>query len=80
MEVDASRQRSSVPIICRRCSKPGHIACNCPDQFDIRTMTAEERDDFAMDLLSNRDAIRTMEPETPILALVDLEVVEEEDF
>ncbi|GLB45865.1 putative retrotransposable element tf2 155 kda protein type 1-like [Lyophyllum shimeji] len=50
--------RSGTPIICRRCKKPGHIARNCPDQFDIRSMTTEERDDWVMGLLADLDAVR----------------------
>ncbi|GLB44373.1 putative retrotransposable element tf2 155 kda protein type 1-like, partial [Lyophyllum shimeji] len=58
MDIDLSRQRSGTSIICRRCKKPGHIARNCPDQFDIRFMTAEERDDWVMGLLADLDAVR----------------------
>ncbi|GLB45579.1 putative zinc ion binding [Lyophyllum shimeji] len=57
MDIDLSRQRSGTPIICRRCKKPGHIARNCPDQFDIRSMTTEERDDWVMGLLADLDAV-----------------------
>ncbi|GLB44698.1 putative retrotransposable element tf2 155 kda protein type 1-like [Lyophyllum shimeji] len=58
MDIDLSRQRSGTPIICRRCKNPGHIARNCPDQFDIRSMTTEERDDWVMGLLADLDAVR----------------------
>ncbi|GLB41122.1 hypothetical protein LshimejAT787_0903370 [Lyophyllum shimeji] len=58
MDIDLSCQRSGTPIICRRCKKPGHIARNCPDQFDIRSMTTEERDDWVMGLLADLDAVR----------------------
>ncbi|GLB33349.1 putative retrotransposable element tf2 155 kda protein type 1-like [Lyophyllum shimeji] len=58
MDIDLSRQRSGTPIICRRCKKPGHIARNCPDQFDIRSMTTEERDNWVMGLLADLDAVR----------------------
>ncbi|GLB43850.1 putative chromo (CHRromatin Organisation MOdifier) domain containing protein [Lyophyllum shimeji] len=58
MDIDLSRQHSGTPIICRRCKKPGHIARNCPDQFDIRSMTTEERDDWVMGLLADLDAVR----------------------
>ncbi|GLB45800.1 putative zinc ion binding [Lyophyllum shimeji] len=57
MDIDLSRQCSGTPIICRRCKKPGHIACNCPDQFDIRSMTTEERNDWVMGLLADLDAV-----------------------
>ncbi|GLB39295.1 hypothetical protein LshimejAT787_0604570 [Lyophyllum shimeji] len=58
MDIDLSRQRSGTPIICHRCKKPGHIARNCPEQFDIRSMTTEERDDWVMGLLADLDAVR----------------------
>ncbi|GLB43845.1 hypothetical protein LshimejAT787_1500290 [Lyophyllum shimeji] len=57
MDIDLSRQRSGTPIICRRCKKPGHIAHDCPEQFDIRSMTTEERDDWVMGLLADLDAV-----------------------
>ncbi|GLB34667.1 putative zinc ion binding [Lyophyllum shimeji] len=31
---------------------------HCPDQFDIRSMTTEERDDWVMGLLADLDAVR----------------------
>ncbi|GLB43461.1 putative retrotransposable element tf2 155 kda protein type 1-like [Lyophyllum shimeji] len=58
MDIDLSRQRSGTPIICRRCKKPGHIAHNCPDQFDIRSMTTDEHEDWVMGLLADLDAVR----------------------
>ncbi|GLB45568.1 putative retrotransposable element tf2 155 kda protein type 1-like [Lyophyllum shimeji] len=58
MDIDLSRQRSGTRIICRRCKKPGHIARNCPDQFDIRSMTTEEHNDWVMGLLADLDAVR----------------------
>ncbi|GLB39299.1 putative retrotransposable element tf2 155 kda protein type 1-like [Lyophyllum shimeji] len=58
MDIDLSHQRSGTLIICRRCKKPGHIARNCPEQFDIRSMTTEERDDWVMGLLADLDAVR----------------------
>ncbi|GLB35250.1 hypothetical protein LshimejAT787_0208150 [Lyophyllum shimeji] len=57
MDIDLSRQRSGTPIICRRCKKPGHITRNCPDQFDIRSMTTDEREDWVMGLLADLDAV-----------------------
>ncbi|GLB33380.1 hypothetical protein LshimejAT787_0102640 [Lyophyllum shimeji] len=66
MDIDLSCQRSRTPIICRRCKKPGHIACNCPDQFDIRSMTTDERVDWVMSLLADLDAVRAaMSVEAP---------------
>ncbi|GLB39313.1 putative retrotransposable element tf2 155 kda protein type 1-like [Lyophyllum shimeji] len=58
MDIDLSRQRSGTPIICRRCKKPGHIARNCPDQFDICSMITDEREDWVMGLLADLDTVR----------------------
>ncbi|GLB44082.1 hypothetical protein LshimejAT787_1600120 [Lyophyllum shimeji] len=57
MDIDLSHQCSGTPIICRRCKKPGHIARNCSDQFDIRSMTTDEREDWVMGLLADLDAV-----------------------
>ncbi|GLB45807.1 putative retrotransposable element tf2 155 kda protein type 1-like [Lyophyllum shimeji] len=57
MDINLSCQRSGTPIICRRCKKPGHIARNCPDQFNICSMTTEERNDWVMGLLADLDAV-----------------------
>ncbi|GLB40102.1 hypothetical protein LshimejAT787_0706120 [Lyophyllum shimeji] len=62
MDIDLSRQRSGTPIICRRCKKPGHIARNCLDQFDIRSMMTDERDDWVMGLLTDLDAVHAAAP------------------
>ncbi|GLB45813.1 hypothetical protein LshimejAT787_3100030 [Lyophyllum shimeji] len=66
MDIDLSRQRSRTPIICRRCKKPGHIARNCLDQFDICSMMTDERKDWVMGLLADLDAVcAAMSVETP---------------
>ncbi|GLB40640.1 putative zinc ion binding [Lyophyllum shimeji] len=62
MDIDLSRQLSGTSIICRRCKKPRHIARNCPDQFDIRSMMTEEHDDWVMGLLADLDAVRAAVP------------------
>src|ERR1700727_955709 len=53
MDIDAARRRGKELLLCRRCSKPGHFARECPHQFNVRYMTTGERDDWAMEMLAN---------------------------
>ena len=46
MDVDATHKRGPNPVVCYRCGKTGHTRPNCPEAFDVRTMTTEERSDF----------------------------------
>jgi Retrotransposon gag protein/Zinc knuckle len=45
MEIDANRNKKEAPDTCRRCGKPGHWARDCPQRFDIRLMTLEEKEE-----------------------------------
>ena len=55
MEVDASRQQRTTPVVCYRCLQPGHQSRECPRRFDIRTMTADEKADLLEQLLAGAD-------------------------
>jgi hypothetical protein len=41
---------------CRRCGQPGHWAQDCGRRFDIRHMTADERDEWLQNLSLQADA------------------------
>jgi hypothetical protein len=56
MEVDASRNKGRVPIVCHRCSQPGHLKNQCPRRFDVRFMTTDELEEVLQDQLASRDA------------------------
>jgi hypothetical protein len=59
MEVDATRQRRSLPLICFRCREPGHRASECPRRFDVRSLVesleADERQELLETLLVEAD-------------------------
>jgi hypothetical protein len=59
MEVDATRQRRSIPIICFRCRQPGHRANECPRRFDVRSLMesleSEEKQELLEQLLVEAD-------------------------
>lgn len=59
MEVDATRQRRSLPLICFRCREPGHRASECPRRFDVRSLVesleVEERQELLETLLVEAD-------------------------
>jgi hypothetical protein len=46
MEIDANRSKKEAPDTCRRCGKPGHWVRDCPQRFDIRHMTTEEKEEM----------------------------------
>ena len=55
MDVDAVRKRNATTLSCYRCAGLGHLAKDCPQRFDVRYMTSEERDDWAQHLLIAKD-------------------------
>jgi hypothetical protein len=59
MEVDAARQRRTLPLICFRCRQPGHRASECPRRFDVRALVesleADEKQDLLEQLLVEAD-------------------------
>ena len=55
MDVDWTHGRTSFPIICWHCNKPGHYARECPNAFDVRMMTMEEKLELIPKLLALAD-------------------------
>ena len=46
MDVDATCKRGPNPVVCYRCGKTGHTRPNCPEAFNVCTMTTEEHSEF----------------------------------
>ena len=77
MDIDASKQLWPTPTaVCFRCKQPGHLKVDCPQRFDVRMMTVEERNEWAMSLLVEKDAAGEQSPEMS----EEAEEAEEADF
>ena len=55
MDVDSVRKRSTTTLACHRCGEVGHLIRDCPRGFDVRYMTADERDEWVQQLLVAKD-------------------------
>lgn len=66
MDVDATKRGGIRTSACYRCGKTGHLIKDCPQGFDVRFMTEDEREDWIQQLLSSADVgdEKDGEPET----------------
>ena len=64
MDVDASQQRSSTPLLCHRCGKPGHFARYCPQGLEVRYLSPAEQEELLMQLLAAKDVAGVLSPDT----------------
>jgi len=63
MDVDATKHGGVCTLVCYCCSKMGHLGKNCPQVFDVRFMTEEERPDWVQQLLVSADVEKVEEHE-----------------
>jgi len=66
MDIDAAWKKRETPDVCRRCGKPGHWIKECPQRFDIRFMTMDERHEWIQEVAAQIDAEEAREAETEI--------------
>jgi hypothetical protein len=60
MDVDATKRGGMRTMVCYRCGRTGHLRKDCPQGFDIRFMTENEREDWVQQLLASAD-VRAVE-------------------
>jgi Retrotransposon gag protein/Zinc knuckle len=63
MDLDAARKKPAVPT-CFRCDLPGHFGRDCPNRFDVRTMTLDELQDALQERVTQLDVAEEPEKET----------------
>ncbi|KAG5349308.1 hypothetical protein C0989_004748 [Termitomyces sp. Mn162] len=66
MDVDASQQQSTTPLLCQCCGKAGHFACYCPQGLEVHYLSASEQEELLIQLLAAWDATGTPSLDAPI--------------
>ena len=73
MDIDATRKAAAMPDLCHRCGKPGHFKRDCPQRYDIRFMSLEEKEDWMQEWALQADVAELQEKQEET-------GVEEKDF
>ena len=73
MEVDRERLRTDHLVVCCHCHRTSHYASECPQAYDIQTMTAEEKIELLLELLALEDTLDVQHTESEPEAERDLQ-------
>ncbi|KAG6881797.1 hypothetical protein C0995_000585, partial [Termitomyces sp. Mi166 len=67
MEVNASCQHASTPLLCHCCKKPGHFARYCPQGLEVRYLSPSEQEELLLQLLAAKDASGDPSPDASLV-------------
>ena len=63
MDFDQARKANSLPTLCFCCNKLGHYGKDCPEQFNVQTLTMDELQEILEGCLTQLDIVT--EDQTP---------------
>jgi zinc knuckle protein len=66
MDIDLAQRKALPSASCFRCRKPGHFSKECPDRFDVWTLSIDELQELLEDKLAQLD-VATPDPLFSIL-------------
>ena len=78
MDIDAARRKAMPTMSCFRCRKVGHLSKECPDQFNVRTLSIDELEEMLQDRLAQLN-VASPEPSALILKESELEDFPKDD-
>ena len=67
MDIDLARRKPPPSVSCFLCRKPRHMSRECPDCFDLRTLSIDELQELLANRLAQLDVAAAPEPTVLIL-------------
>jgi hypothetical protein len=55
MDINTARRKAATPVVCYCCGEAGHIRTNCPQWFNIRFLTHEEKEEYMQEWVLRSD-------------------------
>jgi Zinc knuckle len=65
MDIDLARRRELPSALCSHCGKPGHLSKECPDRFDVWTLSVDELQALLKDRLAQLNVATTENKTVP---------------